>query len=152
MYPNYQQNYVTPQQNQLIQQMLANSYSNQLSNPTVPQECHVVRVNGEPGARSYMLPPNSDAVLIDTTASMIWLVQTDGAGYKTLTSYDISPHEEQKPEDSIKRLEDRILKLEEKINNGKSYNQNTKPYIANSRPRKPEQQCDVASSGSNDQG
>jgi hypothetical protein len=149
MYPNYQQSF-TPQQNQLIQQMLSNSYTN---NPTtnLQQECHVVRVNGEPGARSYMIPPNSDAVLIDTTASMIWLVQTDGAGYKTLTPYDISVHEEPKPDDSIRKLEDRISRLEEKISSGKSYDSGIKPYIPNSRSRKPEQ-CDATSSSSNDKG
>lgn len=150
MYPNYQQTF-TPQQNQLIQQMLSSYNTNQPAN--LQQECHVVRVNGEPGARSYMIPPNSDAVLIDTTASMIWLVQTDGAGYKTLTPYDIAPHEDPKPDDSIKKLEDRISRLEEKISNAntKSYDSGIKPYIPNSRSRKPEQ-CDAVSSGSNDKG
>jgi hypothetical protein len=150
MYPTYQPNF-TPQQTQLLQQMLASSnYGNQLPQ-NLQQECHVVRVNGEPGARSYMLPPNSDAVLIDTTASMIWLVQTDGAGYKTLTSYDITPHEDPKPDDSIKKLEDRIARLEEKISNGKSFDPSVKPYISNSRARKPEQ-CDATSSSGNDKG
>ena len=148
MYQNYQQTF-TPQQNQLLQQMLNSSYSGQVPS-TQLQEIHTVRVNGEPGARSYALPPNSDAVLIDNTASIIWLVQTDGAGYKTLTPYDITPHEEPKPDDSIKRLEDRILKLEEKVNSGKSYNSNSKPYSSNSRSRKFEQ-CDAPSSSSDDE-
>lgn len=151
MYPNYQQP-LTPQQNQLIQQMLTNTY-NQAQTP-IQQECHVTRVNGEPGARSYMLPPNSDAVLVDTTASMIWLVQTDGAGYKTLTPYDILPHKEPTPEeDSIKKLENRISRLEEKISSGKSYDSSLKPYISNPKSRKQfDQQCDATSSGSNDKG
>lgn len=150
MYPNYQQTF-TPQQNQLIQQMLSNNYNQ----APVQQECHVTRVNGEPGARSYMLPPNSDAVLVDTTASMIWLVQTDGAGYKTLTPYDILPHKEPNPEeDSIKKLESRISRLEERISNGKSYDTSVKPYIPNSKPRKQQQleQCDATSGSSNDKG
>ena len=149
MYPNYQQSF-TPQQNQLIQQMLSNSYNQA---PAVQQECHVTRVNGEPGARSYMLPPNSDAALVDPTASMIWLVQTDGAGYKTLTPYDISPHKEANPEDdSIKKLEDRISRLEEKISSGKSYDTSVKPYFSNPKPRKQLEQCDATSSSSNDKG
>lgn len=148
MYPNYQQNFTPQQQNQLIQQMLSSSY-NQANN--VQQECHVIRVNGEPGARAYMLPPNSDAVLIDTTASMIWLVQTDGAGYKTLTPYDIVPHEEPKPDDSIKKLEDRIARLEEKISNAKSFDSGVKPNLSNSKSRKFEQ-CDASSSFGNDKG
>jgi len=147
MYSNYQQTF-TPQQNQLLQQMLSNSY-NQAPNYQ-QQEVHAVKVNGEPGARSFALPPNSDAVLVDNTASMVWLVQTDGAGYKTLTPYDISLHEEPKPDDSIKKLEDRISRLEEKISNGKSYDPSIKPYSSNSRSRKYEQQCDASSSSSND--
>lgn len=149
MYPNYQP-YSTPQQNQLMQQMLNNTYS-QMPNANLQQECHVVRVNGEPGARSYNIPPNSDAVLIDTTASMIWLVQTDGAGYKTLSSYDITPHVDPKPDDSIRRLEDRIARLEEKISSGKSYDSSIKPYYSNSKSRKSEQ-CDVTGSNGNDKG
>lgn len=149
MYQNYQQTF-TPQQNQLIQQMLSNNYNQ----APIQQEIHAIKVNGEPGARSYVLPPNSDAVLIDNTASMVWLVQTDGAGYKTLTPYDISLHEEPKPDDSIKKLEDRIIRLEEKISNGKSYDTSIKPYSSNSKPRKYEQQqqCDASSNGSNDKG
>ena len=149
MYQNYQQTF-TPQQNQLIQQMLSNSYNQA---PNLQQEIHAVKVNGEPGARSFALPPNSDAVLVDNTASMVWLVQTDGAGYKTLTPYDISLHEEPKPDDSIKKLEDRISRLEEKICNGKSYDSSIKPYSSNSRSRKYEQQqCDASSGSSDDKG
>ena len=130
-----------------MQQMLNNSYGQITS---TQQEYHTVRVNGEPGARSFALPPNSDAVLIDNTASMIWLVQTDGAGYKTLTPYDISPHEDPTSDTNIKQLEDRISKLEEKFSSGKFYNANTKPYSSNTRSRKFEQ-CDATSSSSNDE-
>lgn len=146
MYQNYQQTF-TPQQNQIMQQMLNNSYG-QVTTPQ--QEYHTTRVNGEPGARAYALPPNSDAVLIDNTASMIWLVQTDGAGYKTLTPYDISPHEDPKPDTNIKQLEERISRLEEKFSSGKFYNANSKPYTSNSRARKLEQRDD-SSSSSNDE-
>ena len=50
------------------------------------------------------------------TAPMVWLVQTDGAGYKSFTAYDITPHEEEKPVDNYKSLEERIKKLEEAVN------------------------------------
>ena len=46
-------------------------------------------------------------------------MQTDGAGYKTLTPYDITPHKEEKPVDQYKTLEERISKLEDLVN-GKS--------------------------------
>lgn len=84
-------------------------------------EKHITKVSGKAGAEAYNLPPNSDELLLDLTAPIIWFVQTDGAGYKTLTPYDISQHKEVKQEDVIKSMEDRIAKIEEEIRNGKSY-------------------------------
>lgn len=96
----------------------------QQMNPTLKEE-HTVKVNGRPGAEAYQLAPNSDKLLLDNTAPIVWLVQTDGAGYKTLTPYDLSVHKETKPEDVYKGLEERISKLEEKLN-AKSNNSDAK--------------------------
>jgi hypothetical protein len=82
--------------------------------PPVQQE--VTKVNGRNGADAYQLAANSSALLLDTSAPIVWLVQTDGAGYKTLIAYDITPHEEEVPKDNFKVLEERISKLEETVN------------------------------------
>ena len=90
--------------------------SNQyLQNLMMPQQQEVVKVNGKNGVDAFQIAPNSSALLLDTTASIVWLVQTDGAGYKTSTPYDITPHV---PEEEVqfKTLEERISKLEETIN------------------------------------
>ena len=86
-----------------------------LQNLMLPQQQEVVKVNGKNGVDAFQLAPNSSALLLDTTASIVWLVQTDGAGYKTSTPYDITPHV---PEEEVqfKTLEERISKLEETIN------------------------------------
>lgn len=76
----------------------------------------VVKVNGRGGADAFQMQPNESDLLLDTTAPIVWLVQTDGAGYKTVTGYDITPHEEKPQEDVYKTLEDRIKKLEEVVN------------------------------------
>lgn len=78
----------------------------------------IVRVNGKGGAEAYQMPPNSEALLLDESAPVVWLVVTDGAGYKTATSYDITPSvtQEQKDADRLSAIENRILKLEELIN------------------------------------
>lgn len=89
-------------------------YGYQQPNYYMPRQ-EVIRVNGEPGARSFMIAPNSSALLLDETAPVVWLVTSDGAGYKTVTPYKIEPMQEQKPAD-MKTLEERIRKLEEKIN------------------------------------
>ena len=82
-----------------------------------------IKVNGRAGAEAYQLAPNSSVLMLDNTAPVVWLAVSDGAGYKTLTAYDITVHEEKKPEDIYKKLEDRITKLEERINgHGKSNN------------------------------
>lgn len=71
---------------------------------------NIIKVNGENGARAYQMMPNSSALLLDETQPVIWLVQTDGAGYKTCTPYTIKPFE--KPENE---LEMRVRKIEEML-------------------------------------
>ena len=82
--------------------------------PVLPQmpQTQVVKVNGEPGARSYQIGANSSALLLDESGTMVWLVTSDGAGYKTVAPYDISPHQTA-PAPDISNMEDRIKKLEE---------------------------------------
>ena len=108
-----------PYDNQFYQQLLQNIQQS----PLTKQE--VVKVNGRPGAEAYTLAPDSSALLLDTSAPIVWLVQTDGAGYKSILPYDITPHEEKPPEDKYKSLEERIKKLEEAIN-GKPNTSNVK--------------------------
>lgn len=81
--------------------------------PQLPQQ-QVTRVSGQNGAQAYALPPNSSALLLDDTAPIVWLKTTDGAGYPTLTPYDIVPHQIPTPVDASS-LEARIKKLEDMI-------------------------------------
>ena len=75
----------------------------------------VVKVNGENGARSYQIGANSSALLLDESGLMVWLVTSDGAGYKTVSAYDITPHKTA-PAPDYGTLETRIQKLEEIVN------------------------------------
>lgn len=93
-----------------------NSQFSGIYNPYVPQpKVDIVRVNGENGAKAYQMPPNSNTLLLDESAPIVWLVQTDGAGYKTITPYTITPFKPEPPVD-VKSLENRIKKLEEMVN------------------------------------
>lgn len=76
----------------------------------------VTRVNGENGAKAYQLPPNSSILLLDESAPVVWLKTTDGAGYPTITPYDIKPVEQKKETDVYSALEERITRLEAKLN------------------------------------
>lgn len=77
-------------------------------------QMQVVKVNGENGARAYQIGPNSSALLLDESGMMVWLCTTDGAGYKTVTPYDITPHQTA-PVPDYSTLEQRITRLEEMI-------------------------------------
>ena len=96
--------------------------------PVQPQQPpqQVVRVNGENGARAYGIGANSSALLLDETGTMVWLVTSDGAGYKSVSAYDIVPHKTE-PAPDYGSLESRIQKLEEIVNgNSRNTSSNSK--------------------------
>lgn len=96
----------------------------------------VIQVNGEAGAKNFRMGPNSSALLLDKTASIIWLAQTDGTGYLTVTPYDFFPHQEAQPVD-LNDLANRVSQLEEVIN-GKSNS-----YAAKQTRKQPKQPPDT---------
>lgn len=87
--------------------------------PQTPRKTEIIHVNGQNGAQAFQMMPNSQALLLDDTAPLIWLAQTDGAGYKTVTPYTIAPYQPE-PEIDVKSLDERLRKLEEVMNNAKS--------------------------------
>ena len=92
--------------------------------PTAPynafpsQRHEIIRVSGKGGAEAFQMAPNSSVLLLDETAPVVWLKTTDGAGYPTLTSYDITPSltAEQKEQSRFDALEKRISDLEAILN------------------------------------
>ena len=84
----------------------------------------VIKVNGEAGARNFRMGPNSNALLLDNTAAIVWYAQTDGTGYLTVTPFDITPHQTPKPVD-MNDLSARVTKLEEIIANVQQSNTGT---------------------------
>jgi hypothetical protein len=115
-----------PYNNQLSQLLLQQSLQ-----PQIGQQTKVIEVTGRAGAEAYQLAPDSSILLLDNTAPVVWLVKTDGAGYKSMIPYDIKVHEEEKPADHFKELEERISRLEEAVNVKQS-------NITNVSKRKPE--------------
>lgn len=92
-----------------------NNYPYYPTTYTPVTKSEVTKVSGRNGATAFPLAPNSSALLLDETAPIVWLKTTDGAGYPTLTPYDISVHHDE-PTVDTKSLEMRIAKLEEIIN------------------------------------
>ena len=100
-----------------FQNPFLNPYMNPYQAPAqnMIQPSQVVKVNGENGARAYQIGANSSALLLDESGLMVWLVTSDGAGYKTVSAYDITPHQTA-PAPDYGSLEGRIKRLEEIVN------------------------------------
>lgn len=74
----------------------------------------VTRVNGKNGAEAFQMAPNSSILLMDEHDPIVWLKQTDGAGYPTVTPYTVTPHQAAAPVD-VNGLEARVKRLEEML-------------------------------------
>ena len=111
-------NYINPYYNPYGQQL--QSYNQQPFQQNMPQQ-QVIKVNGENGARAYAMGANSSALLLDECGTIVWLATTDGASYKTVTPYDITPHKTT-PLPDYTNLESRITKLEDMVNEYASSN------------------------------
>ena len=107
MFPQFSPQFMPQPQNQLFQPWGQS-----------PPRQEIIKVNGENGARAFQMAPNSSALLLDESAPLVWLVQTDGAGYKTSTPYTITPYQAQSAPD-FNDLDARIRRLEEILNGAK---------------------------------
>ena len=103
--------YVNPYLNPYGQQY--QPYQSQIQ-PQLQQQ-QVTKVNGENGAKAFNMAPNSSALLLDECGTIVWLKVTDGAGFPTITPYDVTPHQVAKAPD-YSALETRIARLEELVN------------------------------------
>lgn len=110
-------------------------YPGQPQYQSPPKKTEIIHVNGENGARALQMLPNSQALLLDDTAPIVWLAQTDGAGYKTVTPYSIAPYQPE-PEVSLKDLDARLRRIEEVMNNdAKSNSSGTKKQSNSKQPQ-----------------
>ena len=88
------------------------------------QKQEIIKVNGYEGANAYQMAVNSSALLLDINNPVVYLKQTDGAGYASITAYKIEPLKETM-QATTNDLELRIKRLEDIIN--ESYTFSAKP-------------------------
>ena len=122
-------------QNPYFPGMPQNPYMQPAQQPTIPRQ-EVVKVNGENGARAYQMGANSSALLLDESGELLWVVTTDGAGYKSVGAFDITPHQAA-PVPDLSALEERITRLEgliNGINTANSENAEPQPAAGSSAP------------------
>ena len=87
------------------------------------QRFNIIRVNGSDEVNKFQMLPNSEAILLDTTAPLVWLVQTDNFGNKNVAPFTITPYTPPKPVD-VNDLLAEIRALKEEIENVKSIKSN----------------------------
>ena len=85
----------------------------QMQQPIYQQpQRQVEKLNGRNGAMQLPMGPNSSGWYLDQSGTMAWLITTDSAGYKTVTAYDISLHQDAQ-DPNYETLENRVKRLEE---------------------------------------
>lgn len=89
-YPVYQNSYVQPYQDRLSQ--LQNQYQQVI--PQVQQQPQINQgllwVQGEAGAKSYLVAPNTTVLLMDADAQRFYIKSTDAAGMPSLRTFEFS--------------------------------------------------------------
>lgn len=78
------------------------------------QSCKVPEVNGMNGANAYQIGVNSSVLLLDTNSPIVYLKQTDGGGYATVSAFDLVPHKDTATK-TIEDINSRLDRLEELI-------------------------------------
>ena len=92
-----------------------NPFGNRFETMQAAPKYEIIHVNGRNGAESFRMATNSQCLLLDDTAPIVWLCQSDGAGYHTVTPYRIEPYQAE-PAPDYTTLEKRIKRLEELLN------------------------------------
>ena len=83
------------------------------------QRYRIDRVNGADEVNGFQMLPNSETILLDTSAPLVWLVQTDNFGNKNVAPFTITPYTPPKPVD-VNDLVAEIKALREELENVKS--------------------------------
>lgn len=86
----YQQTYQQPYQDRLAQ--LQNQYNQSMPQNYVQPQINqgLLWVQGEAGAKSYLVAPNTTVLLMDSETQRFYLKSTDGAGMPNLRTFEYS--------------------------------------------------------------
>ena len=71
--------------------------------PQQPQNGTPIWVQGEAGAKSYLVAPNSTATLWDSESQTIYLKSADASGLPTMKILDYTFREAQRPQDNVQQ-------------------------------------------------
>lgn len=111
-YPIYQQPYTQPYQDRYTQ--LQTQYQMMPQTPQISQG--LLWVQGEAGAKSYLVAPNTTVLLMDSEAQRFYLKSTDGSGMPNLKTFEYSevlPNSVQAMSGSFENLDTKYVTREE---------------------------------------
>lgn len=80
-----------------------------------PSRQEILKVNGRAGMEALAMSPNSSVLALDMNNPILWVAQADGAGYKMISSYNITATPSQ-PAVDMQDILTRITRLEERVN------------------------------------
>ena len=98
-----------------------------------PIQGDVLKVSGINGVNALNLAPNTSVLALDETAPIVWFVSADGAGYKTPTPYDITPHKDE-AEVKTNDIEKRLSRLEQIVNEQSDFKSNEPNHTKRAKP------------------
>lgn len=111
-----------PQVQQAYQQLMQAVNPMQVQQQMMPQQPYAIQgdnrtfVNGPTSALNIAMGANAvTPPILDSTQKVFYIVQSDGAGTKTLQTFDYKPHEEKPVEHVEYATKDDIRALEERI-------------------------------------
>lgn len=102
-FPQYQQPYQTQVQPPMdrLAQLQAQQYQMQPAMQSVPQTNQgLLWVQGEAGAKSYLVAPNTTVLLMDSEGSRFYLKSTDNTGMPSLRVFEYSEVSQNATQDS----------------------------------------------------
>lgn len=90
---------------QIAQQRIAQMPQAQNPYAPAPQPSDLLMVNGRESVDAFAMPPNSRALLVDSTRPLIYLKETDAAGMARVETFNVSPASDAPAEEYVTRRE-----------------------------------------------
>lgn len=87
-----------------------------MGNPNMLPPQQVLQANGRTSINALRMSPNSSALILDTTAPIVWLCTSDSLGNVTAQPYDITLHKDA-PVPDVSTLETRLAAVETGLSN-----------------------------------
>lgn len=90
----------------------------------------IIWVNGEEGAKAYMVSPNHTVALWDSETQTIYLKSADNVGRATIQYLDYTVRDIPKSEDIFKDLQEKVASLEEQIKSMTKGKRKNEPVVS----------------------